>query len=60
MDVTDWVRTAAVIHFAWQQNRIFKRQNEGFATQEGQGAVPDATSRLLQFKRYWPTMVMVS
>lgn len=60
MAVTDWVQTAPVIYFAWQQNRIFKRQNEIFATQGGQGAMPDATSRLLQLKRYWPTMVMVA
>jgi hypothetical protein len=60
MVVTDWVQTVAVIYFAWQQNRIFKRQNEIFAAQAGQGAMPDKTSRLLQLKLYWPTMVMVA
>src|SRR5579863_3373714 len=60
MAVTDWIQTAAVIYFAWQQNRIFKDQNEIFANQARQGNVPGKTSRWLQFKRYWPTMAMVA
>jgi hypothetical protein len=60
MAVTDWVQTAAVIYFAWQQNRIFKRQNEIFANQAGQTAVINNASPLLKrLKHYWPTVIMV-
>jgi hypothetical protein len=58
MAVTDWIQTAAVIYFAWQQNRIFTRQNEILANQASQGNMPSKNSRWFQFKRYWPTMAM--
>jgi hypothetical protein len=60
MAITDWIQTAAVIYFAWQQNRIFKRQNEIFANQTGQTAMQSNTSQLFKvLERYWPTVVMV-
>jgi hypothetical protein len=37
--VTDWIQTVAAIYFAYQQNRIFKQQNQIFAGQVGQGAL---------------------
>jgi hypothetical protein len=61
--ISDWVNIiegVAIVYFAYQQNQIFKRQNEIFATQAGQGAMLDKSSRTLQFKRYWPTIVMVA
>jgi hypothetical protein len=58
---TDWIQTIAVIYFAWQQNRIFKRQNEIFANQAGQTAAQKNTSPLLKLlERYWPTLIMVA
>jgi hypothetical protein len=62
MPISDWVNIiegVAIVYFAYQQNQIFKRQNEIFASQAGQRAMPDKTSRLLQLKQYWPTVVMV-
>jgi len=56
---TDWVQTAAVIYFAWQQNRIFKRQNEIIANQAERTAIPSKTSQAHWIERYWPTMIMV-
>jgi hypothetical protein len=49
----------AVIYLGWRQNRIFERQNEIFAAQGGQVAMPSKTSRLPQLKRYWPTLIML-
>src|ERR1017187_2228451 len=58
MAVTDWIQTAAVIYFAWQQNRIFKQQNQIFADQAGHAAM-SKTSQTPWIARYWPTAVMV-
>jgi hypothetical protein len=55
MAVTDWIQTAAVVYFAWQQNRIFERQNQILA---GSAAMPK-TSQIPWVARYWPTMVLV-
>lgn len=60
MALTDWVQTGAVIYFAWQQNRIFSRQNEIFASQSKKTAVAAKPTRLVEFKRYWPTLAMVA
>lgn len=59
MAVTDWIQTAAVIYFAWRQNRIFERQNEIFSNQSGHAAMPDKASQIPWIRQYWPTMVMV-
>jgi hypothetical protein len=62
MALTDWVQTVSLVYFGWQQNRIFKKQNEIFAAQGQQGGqvivLPDKTSRLLWLRRYWPTVIM--
>jgi hypothetical protein len=58
MALTDWIQTAAVIYFAWQQNRIFKQQNQIFADQAGRSAM-SKTSQIPWITRYWPTTVMV-
>jgi hypothetical protein len=57
--VTDWIQTAAAIYFAWRQNQIFERQNEIFARQAGQTAMPPKASQMHRIRRYWPTMIMV-
>ncbi len=59
MALTDWVQTAAAIFFAWQQNQIFKRQNQILAAQSEKTAMPIETSWAAKFKQYWPTYVML-
>jgi hypothetical protein len=59
MPLTDWVQTAATIYFAWQQNRIFKKQNEIFAIQSGGTVMQSDSSWVVFIKRYWPTLVLV-
>ena len=62
MALTDWVQTVAVIYFAWQQNRIFQRQNEILANQAGDIPMPAKTSQarwIDWIRRYWPTFIMV-
>lgn len=59
MALTDWVQTAAAIYFAWQQNRIFKRQNEIIAAQSERTAVQSDSSWTLRIRRYWPTLAML-
>jgi hypothetical protein len=58
MAVTDWIQTAAAVYFAWQQNRIFRQQNQIFANQAGHAAMPK-TSQAPWIAQYWPTVVMV-
>src|SRR5665213_2319917 len=60
MALTDWVQTAAVIYFAWQQNHIFKQQNQIIANQSERTAVPSEASRLRFVVRYWPTLAMIA
>jgi hypothetical protein len=60
MASTDWIQTFALTYFGWQQNRIFQRQNEIFATQAGQPAMQTNTSQVLKIlERYWPTFIML-
>lgn len=59
--MTDLILIVAAIastYLQWQQNQIFKRQNEIFADQAGKRTMPTETAKALRFKRYWPTMVM--
>jgi hypothetical protein len=60
MALTDWIQTGALIYFAWQQNRIFKRQNEIFAAQSDRTAMLKTQSWTIPFKRYWPTFAMLA
>lgn len=61
MVLTDWIQTGAVIYFAWQQNQIFKHQNEIFANQVGRPAIKTNTSQVLKLlERYWPMAVFVA
>lgn len=60
MDLHDWMDAAvaiSTIYFGWQQNQIFKRQNEILAAQGGVAMPPDEL-RLAKLKRYWPMLVM--
>src|SRR2546425_5007765 len=62
MGVSDWVNIGeaiALIYFAYQQNQIFRQQNQILATQGGQAAMLSNASRLFWLRRYWPTMMMV-
>jgi len=59
MALTDWVQTAAVIYFAWQQNQIFRQQNQIIAKQSKRTDVPIETSRFRFLARYWPTITMI-
>ena len=61
MSLQDWVVIIAAIagvYLAWQQNQIFKQQNQIFATQAGQTIMPP--ERFHWIKRYWPTLIMVA
>src|SRR6266853_2326925 len=60
MALTDWIQTAAAIYFAWQQNRIFKRQNEIIAAQSKRTAAKVEISWTVRVKRYWPTYAMLA
>lgn len=56
-DLTGIVVGLATIYFLWQQNQIFKQQNQIFAVQAGRHNMPpeSAPHRL---GRYWPMMAM--
>ena len=57
MNLSDWrelLSSAALIYFAWQQNQIFRKQNEIFTIQAGQQVVPPSG----RFRFYWPLGVM--
>jgi len=54
MTASDWInlgQSAALVYFAWQQNRIFARQ--------APETMPNETPRTLWLKRYWPTLMMI-
>jgi len=58
--MSDWTGVVvgiATIYFLWQQNHIFRRQNEIFAAQSGgtQMVLPETSPRL---RRYWPMLAM--
>ena len=60
MSANDYVGIAvgiATIFLLWQQNRIFKKQNEIFAKQEGVPMPPSRTSRI---RNYWPLLAMIA
>jgi len=60
MTVGDWVgiiEALALIYLAWQQNQIFKKQNEIFATQAGI-EMPIKEVRVQKLKLYWPMLAM--
>ncbi|MFZ0960996.1 MAG: hypothetical protein WAO35_08820 [Terriglobia bacterium] len=56
-DGTTVIVGVVTLYFLWQQNQIFKKQNEIFATQVGIKMPPkkSARSRLV---RYWPMLAM--
>jgi len=58
-DLVNIIEAVALIYFAYQQNQIFRHQNQILATQGGQPAMLSNGSRLLWLRRYWPTMMMV-
>ena len=57
MDWTGLITGAVSVYLLWQQNQIFKQQNEIFAAQGGK-MVPAAKSSA--FRRYWPMLVMLA
>ena len=59
-DLTNLVVGLALIYFGWQQNQIFKRQNEIFATQAGIEMPPPRKSRMAVVLQYWPLLAMVA
>jgi hypothetical protein len=58
-DLTNLVVGLALIYFGWQQNQIFKRQNEIFATQAGI-TMPPKKSKMALLLRYWPMLAMAA
>lgn len=60
MTVSDWGGLffgAVSVYLLWEQNQIFRRQNEIFAGQaEGQNVPSDLRPR--SFRRYWPLIAM--
>jgi hypothetical protein len=63
LNAGDWTTIATDcvgVYLLWQQNQIFKRQNEIFASQAGHPAMPSKTSLDTQLIRYWPTITMVA
>jgi hypothetical protein len=62
MSLSDWANIASslsVIYFGWQQNRIFRQQNNIIAAQGRRSAPPESTTRpAVWIGRYWPTLVM--
>lgn len=62
LNTGDWttvISSALSVFLLWQQNRIFQRQNEIFASQAGIAALPSKTTLAVRFNRYWPTIIMV-
>jgi hypothetical protein len=57
-DLTNLVVGLALIYFGWQQNQIFKRQNEIFATQAGIEMPPPKKSNMAAALQYWPLLAM--
>ena len=57
-DVTTVVVGIVTIYLLWQQNRIFRNQNDIFAAQAGNSAMPIRDSRLPRLQRYWPMLAM--
>jgi hypothetical protein len=47
------------VYLLFQQNQIFRRQNDIFAGQAGQSAMPK-TPQTPWIARYWPTVVMLA
>jgi hypothetical protein len=59
MNASDWsnlIQGVASVYLLWQQNQIFKRQNDIFASQAGT-KMPEGT-RLSRVKIYWPLVAM--
>jgi len=49
----------ATIYFLWQQNKIFKQQNEIFTAQAGMEKMPPEPASI-RLKRYWPMFAMAA
>jgi len=62
MAVSDWVNIfvgIAGVYLLWQQNQIFKQQNEIFAAQAKKAAkMPFSPSPKIGLRTYWPMLVM--
>jgi hypothetical protein len=56
-DLTNVITSAACVYLAWQQNRIFERQNQIISGQSsGLPMLHKAPRRSI--KQYWPTIIM--
>ena len=62
MTAADWgglVTGVVSVYLLWQQNQIFKRQNEIFAAQSA-GPLAPPKKRIVPFARYWPMIAMAA
>jgi hypothetical protein len=62
MTAGDWVTVIGgigSIYLLWQQNQIFKTQNEIIAAQSKRTAVQPSSASTFSLKRYWPTFIML-
>jgi hypothetical protein len=59
MSTGDAVLGLAGLYLLWQQNQIFRDQNEIFATQAGVSRMPSDRAVRRSLRRYWPMLVMV-
>jgi hypothetical protein len=62
MTVGDWGGLAtgvASVYLLWQQNQIFRKQNDIFAAQSGGSAVPSLRAAF-PLKRYWPMIIIAA
>lgn len=60
MSIGDWTNVVVgltSLYFLWQQNQIFRRQNEIFAVQAGASKMPSESAKL-RIWRYWPMLAM--
>src|SRR5229473_114563 len=59
MSTGDAILGLAGLYLLWQQNQIFRQQNEIFAAQAGASKMPSDNAVKLWLRRYWPILAMV-
>ena len=61
MNATDWfviLEGIGSLLLLWQQNQIFKKQNEIFAAQAGMSIMESESPSRVALRRYWPMLTM--
>ena len=61
MSAADWsviAESIVGIYLLWQQNQIFKKQNEIFAAQAGKSITQPESFTRVALRRYWPMLTM--